>query len=238
MVKHCVGFNPDFRTGNSGNFLQTAVVKVGPGCQQEGAYCQYLGEDVSPKIYAIIPNGYVMQLLESAPRLPNLLMQIEFLLARRVWNRPALPNTIDMSWQEKLRTFGINAPSWAIETDPCLVHGDPTASNALMNCGRLVLCDPRPPRDFIPQCRETDMGRILQSFFGWETAAYNSRPVNFTEPNFIFDPNLYRAAKFWCGAAAARIECLERTRTIAHDGSSKHVNILSWCAKIRKMCDV
>ena len=51
----------DFRTGNSGNLLQPTVLKMGSGCEQEGFYCRILGDDIAPKVYAILEGGYVME---------------------------------------------------------------------------------------------------------------------------------------------------------------------------------
>lgn len=221
----------DLSTGNSGNLLREAVIKIGPECQQEGVFCQYLGENVAPEVYAIIPNGYVMEVLKPVIRTPWLLRSIEILLEEKVWIRPALPISNDISWREKLQVFGIQIPSWYKETESCLVHGDPTISNALMRDGDLILCDPRPPRDFIPQCRETDMGRILQSLFGWESVAYGFNSINYEEPHFMKDEYLRKAALFWCGAAAARIEHLERSR-------ENRYRILEWCRQVRGILNV
>jgi hypothetical protein len=222
----------DFSTGNSGNRLHHAVVKIGNECQQEGAFCQLLGRNVTPEVYSLIPNGYVMEALEPAKRDPYLLCEIESVLQNHVWGREAPPVSTDVSWKEKLKIYGVDAPDWAIMTrTTSLVHGDPTASNALRRGKQLVICDPRPPRDFIPPYIETDCGRILQSFMGWEVSAYGAEPVKFHHPDFMDDPYLYVAARFWCGAAAARIEYLERSR-------SSRPNILEWCQKVRKMCHV
>ncbi len=229
----------DFSTGNSGNLLQEVVMKFGPSCQQEGSFCQYLGEDIAPRVYALLPDGYVMEKLSKATYGPLLLIHIEKALKKHVWSRSPLPISTDVSWQEKLQQFGImRFPDHAIQTDACLVHGDPTASNALIRYKswsspqvRLIMCDPRPPRDFIPQVRETDMGRILQSYYGWEEAAYGVPHVEFHRPDFMKDENLFEAAMFWCGAAAARIEFLERSRGCRS-------NILNWCKTVRGMANV
>lgn len=221
----------DFKTGNSGNTLTAAVLKRGPGCRQEGAFCQFLGPRICPEVYEILSDGYVMEALAPAERHPTLLRQIEHELEGHVWNRPALAISTDIPWQEKLLEYGVRVPSYPVISDPCLAHGDPTASNVLMRGRSYVLADPRPPRDFIPQCRETDMGRILQSFLGWESAAYGAPQVNWEFPTFMQDPFLLRSAYFWCGAAAARIEHLENNR-------GKRSHIIDWCWGARKFCGV
>ena len=231
----------NFSTGNSGNSLREAVIKTGPGCQQEGAFCQFLGRDIAPEVYALIPDGYIMEALKPATLRTGTLWEIEYSLDVLVWNRPALPISMEQPWQDYLSEFGITAPEGVIVTDPCLVHGDPTASNVLWrqptdsaSDTKLILADPRPPRAFIPQHRETDMGRILQSYMGWEVAAYGAKPINFIKPAFFRDKDLMRAATFWCGAAAARIEFLEKRRT----DRPKRERILNWCANVRTLCNV
>ena len=239
----------NFSTGNSGNLLRASVTKTGDGCVQEGSYCQYLGKDVCPEIYGFVDNGYVMEALQPSPRYPRLLRDIEELLKAKVWSRPALPISNDEGWRNALKKFGVEVPSWLPVSIPCLCHGDPTASNALIRehpietvehldgtkhlCmhDQLIMGDPRPPRDFIPQCRETDMGRILQSHYGWEEIAYGEQHVDFLTPDFTYSDEVMGMAMFWCGAAVARIEYLERSR-------ANRRKILDWCLEVRGICNV
>jgi hypothetical protein len=232
----------DFSTGNSGNLLREAVIKIGPECQQEGAYAQLLGPEVCPEVYDIVPNGYVMEYLEPMPRYPSLLYEISCFLEAKIWSRPALPWSLDIDWKDCQKKYGVDVPDWVIPTEFCMVHGDPTTSNALRRylttkCQysglwdqKLVMCDPRPPRNYIPQCRETDLGRLMQSAMDWEVVAYGAEKVNFLEPNFRSSLERQRAI-FWCGAAAARIEFLERSRD-----NRRH--ILDWCLNVRGLCNV
>ena len=222
----------DFFSGNSGNKLYETVTKVGEGCQQEGAFCQYLGETVAPKVFAIIPNGYVMERLERPRSLEHALLKIETLLKNHVWNRPALESTTDEDWRDKLRMYGVDTPDWVTVT-PCLVHGDPTVSNFMHRpFGGGVLIDPRAPRSYIPQTKETDMGRILQSFFRWECAAYGWPSIHYRTPVFFFEHESMKQARFWCGAAAARIQYLETSRPNPRE------SVLSWCQSVREVCHV
>jgi hypothetical protein len=218
-------------TGNSGNQLREAIIKTGKECQQEGAYCQYLGPLICPIVYGIIPNGYVMEKLEPAPRTPTLLLNIEDSLNKFIWHRQATPSSLDTDWREELKKYGVETPDWVISDKQCLVHGDPTVSNALIRGNSIVMCDPRPPRNYIPQFVETDMGRILQSMWGWEIIAYGASFSNFIPPKFWSNETYRKRAIFWCGAAAARIEYLERSR-------GYRSNILRWCEDIRSACNV
>lgn len=219
----------NFSTGNSGNTLFEAVVKIGNECAQEGAFCTFLGAKVAPRIHAILPNGYVMEHLEPAPRKKDLLVRIEKLLEEHVWCRPALPVSNEIDWKCRLAAYGIEIPDWIDSETSCLVHGDPTASNALLRGKDLVLCDPRPPRDYMPQYKETDMGRIIQSMFGWEVAAYNAPVVDFDVPYFWTVAESRKKAMFWVRAAAVRIAALENSRP------KQRKAILDWCEKIKGM---
>lgn len=221
----------DLSTGNSGNSLFGAVVKIGNECQQEGAYCEVLGSEVAPKIYAIIDRGYVMEKLQPVDTEdPYLLRKIEKLLIDKVWSRSALPSSSDSDWRDKLKIYDIDVPDWVIPDQYCMVHGDPTVSNALMRDNQLILADPRPPRDYIPQCRETDMGRILQSFLGWEQIAYGKIARKYLAPLFCGDLKYSSKARFWCSAAAARISYLECSR------AKPRLHIIDWCNQVRGIC--
>jgi hypothetical protein len=217
-----------FETGNSGNNLYEAVVKIGTECAQEGAYCQYLGMNIAPVVFGLLPNGYVMERLKPAPRRKNLLIEIYNLLEAEVWSRPALPSSVEYDWRDHLGAFGIEIPEYAISKEMCLVHGDPTASNAMLRGDKLIIGDPRPPRAYMPQFRETDIGRILQSKLGWEVVAYGAMPVDFFEPEM--DRLTRTRAIFWCGAAATRILHLERSR------ENPRQDIIDWCINTRIIC--
>lgn len=219
----------DFSTGNSGNTLFDAVVKIGPECQQEGAYCQLLGSDVAPRILSIIPGGYIMEKLRPVVRYRHLLVDIERLLQDKVWSRPALQSS-DEDFRDHLKKYGIEVPDWAMPKEFCMVHGDPTVSNCLVRSGQLILCDPRPPRNYIPQCKETDMGRILQSYMGWECVAYGVPRIRYTAPDFMHSKEWSPKAKFWCGAAATRIKYLENSR------GRVRPRIIAWCERVEEIC--
>jgi len=48
------------------------------------------------------------------------------------------------------------------------IHGDPTVENVMQRDGRVVLIDPLPANEYIPPIVAVDVGKMLQSVFGYE----------------------------------------------------------------------
>ena len=221
-----------FETGNSGNKLFSSVIKIGPECSIEGAFCQFLGERVAPKIFAVISEGYVMSKLEQVPRVKDLLQRIEQLLEEEVWNRSSQDYDVgQVNYKEYHANLGLPVPDWVVPEKFCLTHGDPSVSNTMIReDGSLVLIDPRPPRGFVPSCRETDAARILQSFFGWENSCYGEQFFNYLLPRFWDDKEFRNRALFWCAATTVRIKYLEQSK------ENPKNNIIKWCNETKQLC--
>lgn len=222
-------------SGNSGSKLIETITKFGTESTQEGAFCKLLGEDVCPKIYSITPEYYTMERLEQAPRSANLLRDIEKLLEEKVWNRPSQNYDVTgvRNYVEYHReVLNIEIPNWAIPDEFSLAHGDPTVSNCLIRGRELILCDPRPPRHYVPSCKIADMGKILQSYYDWELMAYNDQHQNYTLPYFMSDSLLARQAKFWCGCSVARIQHLDKIR------NWNRPIIQNWCEEVKGYCGI
>ena len=222
----------NFSTGNSGNLLREVVIKTGKECSIEGAFCKLLGKKVAPEILVVIPNGYVMSRLEKMPRTTDLLLRMEELLESEVWNRPSQDFDIgQLNYQEYHKNLGLEIPKWAEPTQFCLSHGDPSVSNTMSReDGSLVLIDPRPPRGYVPSCRETDAARILQSFFGWENACYGEQFVNYLLPKFWKNVDFRNRALFWLAATTVRIKHLETSR------ENQRNRVIRWCEETYKLC--
>jgi hypothetical protein len=60
----------------------------------------------------------------------------------------------------------------------CLTHGDPTVDNAMSRFKTfdMVLIDPLPATDLIPNYRAVDVGKVLQSAYNYEFIRYNIDP--------------------------------------------------------------
>jgi hypothetical protein len=223
----------DFKNGNSGCDVRAAVIKRGPECLQEGAYCKLLGPKVTPVIYGLLDNGYVMEFLDHAVRGPTLIREMEALLSKHVWSRPSLDYDVTgQDWKDYHRSLGLEIPDWVIPSEFCMTHGDPTVSNTFNRGWDLLIGDPRPPRFYVPQCKESDMGRLVQSYMGWECVAYDEDQPNYQLPDFWFDRTTRNRALFWCAAATFRIEDKERKRSNSRD------RIIKWCQDTRQKCSM
>lgn len=221
-------------SGNSGARLIETITKFAPDAAFEGGFCQLLSKVVCPEIFATGPGYYVMERLEQIPRTPDLLRKIELLLEQNVWNRPASNYEVtgQPGYIEFQKSMGIETPNFARPKEFCLIHGDPTVSNAMLRDTDLVLIDPRPPNGHIPSAAMVDRGKILQSWMGWEYVAYNEPDVSYNPPYFMSDKTLRKQALFWCGYHAARIEQLEISR------GWNRPSILQWCNRVRRYCNV
>lgn len=223
----------DLSTGNSGAKLIATIIKTGPECVQEGAFCKMLGEKVAPKVFAITSEGYVMSQLIKTPRTPDLLQRMEHLLETEVWNRPSQNYDVtgEMNYKEYHANLGLEIPDWAIPDKFCLTHGDPTVSNTMIReDGSLAFIDPRPPRGYVPSCRETDAARILQSFFHWEATVYDEVRIPYDLPKFWNDVNFRNRSLFWCAATTVRIKHLEESKSFLRS------NVMTWCNDVKQLC--
>lgn len=139
---------------------------------EQSAYCMQLGS-MCPIILHRHEDWYCMEILDHPKQSPHL-HDIRRLLERKVWNRPYKPP--NNSWREKLCEWAhplyiepILRKLYPVNEPQCLIHGDPTLANAMIRNGsELVLIDPLPPKGKIPGYKEVDMGKMLQSYIGWE----------------------------------------------------------------------
>lgn len=185
---------------------------------------------MAPLVYGYVEDGYVMEPLYTAPRTAGLLRWMEDVLENRVWNRPAIAIANSNRWREHIEFLGVEVPDWIEPTEFTLTHGDCTASNAMLRGDQLIIADPRPPRVYVPQCPETDIGRLLQSAMGWECAAYGVIPVEFVAPMAWYRyPHRQAKYLFWCGMAITRVLHKELAE-------QKRPHVIAWCERSREVC--
>lgn len=113
----------------------------------------------------------------------------------------------------------------------CLTHGDPTFANTMHSEDGLVLTDPLPSSDLVPDIRAKDLGKLLQSCVGYERDILGWEYLTAPDPLWVWglcqDENEWQAAKY-CGvmhimrlmpyvarAGEAREWAIEAARAIA-----------------------
>ena len=204
---------------------EETVVKNMPNACVQSSYCKVLGDTVSPRILREYPTYYEMERLCEDKRITEL--DIKLLLQERVWRRK--PVSTCESWHAALTSwlfskneatlldrFGalyggdINEQLY----DYVLIHGDPTISNTMRNIyGDLRLIDPIQPTGKVPYLKEVDMGKILQSYIGWESLVASGlsfgNPVmeNIREcPILVNEPEeMVEKSVFWLAVHLRRI---------------------------------
>lgn len=171
-----------------------------------------------------------MEVLAPADRYDiNLLREMEAVLDEHVWCR-RLPDSYvieawGVNWYVALMNRVGQIPHPPDHGPNGLAHGDCTVGNAMRRGDRLIIIDPLPPQRHVVNSREADMGRILQSAFGWEMLMYGEEYVPWAPPCFWFNDQQRRAALWWCGATARRI-MINETRPA----------VLSWCLMVAERC--
>lgn len=158
------------------------VVKRGQGVREQGQLCMILGATIAPLVHHLLDDGYEMEMLNQPPaRSAKELSRVMYLLQTQVWHRPSRAWT-EYGWLDPLMQWSIGSPwltgaiALMYPTEPregySLIHGDPTLANLMMRENeQLVLADPMPRvayRMEIPNRREVDLGKLVQSAIGWE----------------------------------------------------------------------
>lgn len=137
-----------------------------------------------------------------------------------VWDRPAKilepePYLRDLVYFESQAAeyFGIDVMERMSEMESgikwgdlprCRTHGDPTWCNTMLHPnGKLMLIDPIPADERVPDIRAVDLGKLLQSCLGWEIVAHGWR-LKFSADAWRWvyiecnDDNEWLATKYWC----------------------------------------
>lgn len=199
-----------------------------------------LGPEVCPRVLFLGTDFYAMEHLRPMSLSPELPLAMEYMLSELVWSRD--PIDVRGDWPTQLHeTTGISAPYWTFEGEHCLTHGDPTLANLMARdkggeMQHLVLCDPVPPGRRVPQIREIDQAKIVQSMMGWEAMIGGLTLRNYTpilderwqEPDFLVHANELSARRlmFWIGISMIR--CQQHLDT-AVDGQA-----FEWCEHIKR----
>lgn len=209
--------------GHSGAKIFPAICKDGPynELEMEATHLESLGPEVAVRVFMFgdMGNGTGRIVMESMGSVisNNLLTRSVETLDLKVWFRPPPSNWDYDYWRvEFFQRFGFDAPDW-LEERHCLIHGDPTLANTFFNGERVRYIDPKTPSKGIPPFASVDLGKIMQSWLGWERALYfrAGRAVasdwdkHYAAPHeypFMgIDEETLRRATFWCMIHCLRI---------------------------------
>jgi len=159
-----------------------SVIKRGPEeVKEQGLLADHIGMKVCPRIIRFTEDGYEMELLEPPQyRSAAALYTVWDKLSKEVWPRNSWRGWND-GWLEPLRRWADMVPYLEEPIKRCypeepidgysLIHGDPTLANVMMRGKELVVTDPMPRMEYrkeMPNRREVDLGKLLQSAVGWE----------------------------------------------------------------------
>jgi hypothetical protein len=200
------------------------MVKDGPfeALEAEAVHMDYLGREVAAQVYMFgqNPDGSGRLIMESLPHVPeyDLLLLAIKTLDKHVWSRSPTPlwDVARIPWRDAFYLrFGFTVPDWVIENESyCLIHGDPTLANMRFDGIRLRFIDPKPPGNGIPPLASVDLGKIMQSYMGWEIALHEKVDAIGYMPHYVdhqmnpferFPEDDLRRTMFWCMVHFLRI---------------------------------
>jgi hypothetical protein len=169
--------------------------------REQGEWLQRHGGDMFPRVVELLPDGYVMEKLTYIDYWD---VGSDFNIATlrsHVWTQPAvvaptadsgklllakMQHTIDKylygSITDKIELEILDnakiAAAGLSVFEPCLTHGDPTAENVMVrdDFGK-VFIDPIRATEVVPDSPIIDVGKVLQSAYGWEDAKYQTGAI-------------------------------------------------------------
>lgn len=179
-----------------------------------------------PYVFELTENGYVMEKLEAVRYSDVKAHDVVRLLRKYVWSlpakTPATSNTFRLLRDKVLGNIAkdevkssldiegqmlpileatLVAYSAAKSFPASLSHGDPTAENVMYRRGYgHVLIDPIKATEAIPDSPCVDVGKMLQSAYGWEAAKYGVDERAYSADDVrkaVNDDKLFRGGQAW-----------------------------------------
>lgn len=194
---------------------------------EQGKWIATHGGNAFPRIHGFLPDGYIMEKLEFTEYWDTDISFSVSALRTYVWSQPAvvpptkntaellkakMTHTID-KYLDGLVSLGtrsaiidnaVNAGKQALFLKHCLTHGDPTAENVMLRRGHgNVFIDPISATEVVPDSPAVDIGKMLQSAYGWEDAKYNNGLIAYrhsdVKSQFVGkdDEELFIAGEYW-----------------------------------------
>lgn len=194
---------------------------------EQGQWIVAHGGNMFPRVHEFLPDGYVMEELEFIEYWDTDVSFNVSALKTHVWSQPAvvpptkntaellkakMAHTIDKylhglvspGTRAAILTNANNAGKQALFLRHCLTHGDPTAENVMRRRGNgYVFIDPIGASEVVPDSPAVDIGKMLQSAYGWEDAKYSNGILAYSHSDvkneFIGkdDEELFAAGEYW-----------------------------------------
>lgn len=193
----------------------------------EGLFLQKLTPGTVPRIYAVGKSWYLMERLQELPTWadkPALMHELINMLELRFWRQEPtrLKDDWKLFWELLDERLSKHTPyaltplrHWMGSLDlkalrRGLLHNDATLDNLMLRGVVPVLTDPLAPRPNLPEVLALDVGKLLQSAYGYELIKGGMEPRLVVPPHKIFewaglDANERSAACFFCAARIGTI---------------------------------
>lgn len=192
--------------------------------REQGEWILKHGSEIFPSIVQTIEDGYIMEKLEHVDYWNVSPYFIHSSLKTYVWSQPAVtPPTIDTrqlllekieiiidqsleklitdATRRRIMVDADKAATGAYDLEPALAHGDPTAENVMSRFGYgNVLIDPIKSSEAVPDSPAVDVGKMLQSAYGWESAKYGTGVVAYKPADVadaLNDDKLFEIGQSW-----------------------------------------
>lgn len=174
------------------------------------------------KVYCIGKTWYAMQKLDDKygkeysqhwPSMASIDM-LHDIWSRSWWHPPSwetnLTNLLE-DWKSPLLPYVRDAADAIRDDRECMVHGDPTWENMVWSHkeNKWKFIDPLTPRHYLPSHPVVDMGKLGQTFRGWEYLRYGWRFSKLTRSGTLCRLQClphYEWTWFWTALAFERIE--------------------------------
>jgi hypothetical protein len=112
-----------------------------------------------------------------------------------------LDSFISKAAKDAIITDATKAAVGAYRLKHALTHGDPTAENVMFRPGYgNVLIDPIRATEVVPDSPAVDVGKMLQSAYGWEHAKYSNGMLAYSHKDIadiVNDDELFEIGESW-----------------------------------------
>lgn len=211
--------NEDGTVTKSGGLIDRTI--------EQGQWIVSHGGEIFPRVVRLTNDGYVMEKLEFTEYWETEAQFSVSALKKYVWTQPAvvpptkntaellknkmghcldkyLDGAISYGMRDEILKNAVNAGKQALVLKHCLTHGDPTAENVMRRSGYgNVFIDPIRATEVVPDSPAVDIGKILQSAYGWEDAKYNSGIIAYRHSDVKEqfsgkdEEELFAAGEYW-----------------------------------------